>query len=312
MGVTKFPNGLSARGGVELFGNTRSDLTVGSVYFVDSGHADANDVLGWGTDITEPFATLDFAIGQCTANSGDVIYLLPNHAETLTTADAVDIDVAGVSVIGIGNGTARPTFTYTVAAGEIVIGADNVLVENIVCTSSVTAVLIGIDIEDGVDHAVIRNCEFNVEAANTDEFNATIHFTNDNTSCVVENCIIDMALGGAVAGIHLDADTESIVIRNNRIHGDYSTACIVSDTAISTEMLIENNILQNGDTGGIGTEPCMELAASTGIVANNIVMCNLAANDNAIVGTACVNIGNVYSETVGATVGIADSHAVVT
>lgn len=312
MNSTNYPDGITAFG-VPIFGNKRNDIITGNVRFVDSNHSAALDAVGYGQSPSQPFATLDFAIGQMTASNNDVIYLMPGHTETLTTVDAVDIDVKGVSVIGLGNGTDRPTFTYTAAAGEIVVGADNVLIENIVCTSSVTGVLLAIDIEDGVNYCTIRNCQFDVVAANTDEFNATIHLTNNNTGCVIENNVIDMQLGGALAGIHIDAAAANIVIRGNRIHGDYSAACILSDTTLSTELLIQSNILQNGDTGGMNTLPCIQLLTlTTGIIMNNVVVCNVAANDNAIVGDSVVNIGNVYSETVGATVGIADSHAVVT
>tara|TARA_Y100000310_G_scaffold236502_1_gene239700 strand:+ start:17121 stop:18068 length:948 start_codon:yes stop_codon:yes gene_type:complete len=306
MGVTRFPKGVSGRGGVELIGNTRSDITVGSVFWVDSGHADANDVLNWGTQKDQPFATLDYAVGRCTASSGDVIYLLPGHTETLTTADQIDLDVAGISVIGLGNGTDRPTFTYTVAAGEIVVGADNVLIENIVCNSSVTATLIAIDIEDGVDYCTIRNCQFGVDLEGTDEFNNTIVLKNNNTGCVIENNLIDMDIAGAVNGILLDADTARTVIRNNVILGDFSTANIFADTALSTDLLIQGNILVNGEGGDLGTEPNIELITNTtGIITDNYCVCNVASDDAAVVGDAMMNFNNQYSETVGAGVGIA-------
>ncbi len=311
MSYTDYPNGITSFG-VPIFGNYSSSIITGNTFFVDSGHSAALDAVNGGQRNT-PFATWDYAVGQCTANNGDTIFLLPGHAETLIAADAVDIDVAGVKTVGIGEGTDRPTMTYTVAAGEVVIGADNCSIENVVFTSSVTAVLKAVDIEAGVDYARITNCQFDVEATGTDEFNAVITLNDNNTGCIIENTFIDMGLGGSVAAIHMDADTDNTVVRNNNIVGDYSTACIVGDTTLSTNVVIQNNLLQNGETGGIGTEPCIELlTGTTGLVVGNVVMCNLAANDNAIVGDAIVNINNVYSETVGATVGIADSHAAVT
>ena len=232
--------------------------------------------------------------------------MLPGHTETLTTADQIDLDVAGISVIGLGNGTDRPTFTYTVAAGEIVVGADNVLIENIVCNSSVTATLIAIDIEDGVDYCTIRNCQFGVDLEGTDEFNNTIVLKNNNTGCVIENNLIDMDIAGAVNGILLDADTARTVIRNNVILGDFSTANIFADTALSTDLLIQGNILVNGEGGDLGTEPNIELITNTtGIITDNYCVCNVASDDAAVVGDAMMNFNNQYSETVGAGVGIA-------
>ena len=280
----------------------------GNVFFVDSGNSLAADTVNEGTK-RKPFATLDYAVGQCTANNGDFIYVAPGHAETIISADQIDADVAGISIIGIGNGTNKPTLTYTVAAGEFVIGASNVWVENIRFVSSVTAVLKAIDIEDGVDYTTIRNCEFTVEAGTTDEFNATITLADNNIGTTIEGCLIDMELGGAERGIHMDNATGAdirTVIKNNRIQGDFSTGCIAGDTTLSNEILIQGNILQNGDGGGIGTVLAVVLlTGSTGIIADNYVMTNVASDDASITADACVFYNNVYSETVASGVGMA-------
>ncbi len=303
MGLTNFPNGVSSFG-TPIIGNTRSDIHTGNTFWVDSGNTDSADGGDSGT-YSAPFATIDYAVGRCTANNGDVIYVKEGHAETISTADQIDVDVAGVSIIGLGNGTDRPTLTYTVAAGEVAVGADNVLIENIVFTSSVTAVLIAVDIEDGVDYCTIRNCQFDAEAANTDEFNVSINMVNNNTGCVVENCLIDMELGGAAQGIFMTADTKNTVIRNNRIQGDFSVGCISNDTTACNEILIQGNILQNGDGGGIGTVAAIVLlTASTGIIADNYIMTNVASDDAAVTADACVLFNNQYSETVASGVGI--------
>jgi hypothetical protein len=74
-------------------------------------------------------ATVDAAIGICTANSGDTIYVLPGHTETVTST-SIAHDVAGISVIGLGNGLNRPTFTYGAAAATITVSAANGKWEN--------------------------------------------------------------------------------------------------------------------------------------------------------------------------------------
>lgn len=292
LGIT--PNGLR----VHNRDITPNLFTQGNMYFVNSEASNADDS-NTGLSPSEALATLDGAVGKCTANQGDHIILLPGHAEDLSTADGADIDVAGVSVIGLGVGSDRPTFTYTAAAGEVVIGADNVLIENCVFNASVTTVLLAIDVEDGVDYATIRNCEFGVDLAGTDEFNAAIHFTNNNKGCLVEDCLIDQGLGGAVAGIHLDADTDGLTIRNNIIRGDYSTANIAGDTTLSTHLLIEGNVLFNGDGTGVGTEPGIELLTGTeGVIRDNDIATNLATIDAAIVADGCMMFRNLYCETV--------------
>lgn len=244
-----------------------------------------------------PFSTLDFAVSQCTASRGDIIMVMPGHAETLSVADAVDLDIVGVSVIGLGNGTNRATFTMDNAAGEITVGANNVTIENIIVNASVTAVLKGINVEAAVNNATVRNCTFGVDLAGTDEFLHTISFENGSTESLVEDCTIDMGIGGATAAIIADADTDKLTIQNNVIRGDYGTANIVGDTTLSTQILIRNNLLVNGEGGDLNAQPAIELlTGTTGIISDNYIVCNLATKAASIVADTCLLFENYYNE----------------
>lgn len=93
----------------------------GKVFFVDSA-IDATE----GTSPETAVGTLDEAFALTTANQGDVIYVMPNHAETVTGAGGITHDVAGVSVIGLGTYNQRPRFlmdagtsvTYLISAAD--------------------------------------------------------------------------------------------------------------------------------------------------------------------------------------------------
>lgn len=107
----------------------------GNQFFVDSGiGSDAYDGKSW----SKPLATLDAAIGKCTANNGDVIWIAPGHAESWTTTGTkVTFDVAGVTVIGYGEGAARPTFTFGHTGTTWSISAANVTLANLLMVSDV-------------------------------------------------------------------------------------------------------------------------------------------------------------------------------
>ena len=78
-----------------------------------------------------PFSTLCYAITRCTANRGDIIFIKPGHAETISTATALAFDIAGVAIVGLGAGTKRPTFTLgTAATTTIAVSADNISISN--------------------------------------------------------------------------------------------------------------------------------------------------------------------------------------
>lgn len=296
---SNYPNGFN--NGIKLRQIPLVHMNVGKVFYVNNSSVlPENGVSGSdGNDGTflRPFATIDYAVSKCTANRGDIIYVMPGHAESIAAASAIDLDVAGISLVGLGKGTKMPTITYTNAAAEVAVGADDITIHNMKFNASVTAVLIGIDVEDGVNNCVISNCVFGVDAAGTDEFNNTIRFTNNNSDCVVEDCTIDMGIAGAAAGILLDADTARIRICNNIIRGDFSVANINGDTTLSTNVLIKGNLLENGIGGDLNAQPGIELlTGTTGTIADNYIVCNLATKAASVVADTCLLFENYYNE----------------
>jgi len=268
----------------------------GDVYYVDSVNGAINNS---GKTKATAVITIDAAINLCTANKGDIIYVMPNHTEAIITAGAIDADVAGISIIGLGSGDNMPRVDYTAAAGSFVIGANNVTVENINFHANVTSVVVGVDIDAGVDFATIRGCRFDVETTATDEFLITIQTNDDSNFATVENCDIDNGLGGSVHAIKFTADTDGTKVIGNTIQGDYSTANIGGITTLSTKLVIANNLLINGGTGALGTEPVIELlTGSTGVIQNNNVVCNLATKAASIVADTCMLFENYYNEDV--------------
>jgi hypothetical protein len=135
------------------------------VFFVDSGKgANAG---GNGKDADTPFASLDYAIGQCTASNGDMIVVMPGHAETLTAAIALDI--AGITIVGLGNGDNRPSFTLTAsAAPAITISADDQKIHNLrfYCATAGTSYLKNL-LRVAASDVDVSGCEFKINQVMT-------------------------------------------------------------------------------------------------------------------------------------------------
>src|SRR3990167_1462142 len=88
--------------------------TTGNIWWVDSGSATGANAVGYGRNPDAPFLTIDYAIGQASANNGDIIYVMPGHSETRsTTGNFLAHDVAGGRMIGVGGGSDRPTLTLS-------------------------------------------------------------------------------------------------------------------------------------------------------------------------------------------------------
>ena len=141
MPFSNFPNGFA--NGVAIRGMPILNSYGGNIFWVDSGSgSNTND----GTHV-RPYATLDYAVGKCTANNGDLILVKAGHTETVTAAGGLDLDVAGITIIGLGNGSDRPTVNFTTAVGaDMDVDADNITISNFLFTGGIDALTGPIDV----------------------------------------------------------------------------------------------------------------------------------------------------------------------
>jgi len=270
----------------------------GSIFYVDSGVTTAAGGTSWETAV----ATIDEAVNLCTHDAGDYILVAQGHSETFIT-QSLDLDIRGVTLIGLGNGSLRPTLLMKHTAAEVAIGADNVSVRGIRFKACVTGVLMGIEVEDSVDYFTIEDCVFDCNKVGTDEFMEAINFVNNNASCTIRNNRFNMGASGAAHAIFCDADTADLQIIGNDIRGDYSVACIGGDTAAVTDVLIMGNILINGslvaDTGINAVAAISLLDASAGLIANNTIVSDVATGLLMRVADDCVFVNNFLTDTDG-------------
>ena len=282
----------------DALGRMYLNFEPGAQFYVDSVHGAAgNDGLTWATAL----AGIDAAIGKCTANHGDVIWVAPGHVETITATD-ITVDIAGVTVVGLGTGSLMPQIKHNNAAAEVSIAADNVTWMGIRHSADVTAVKVAIEIEDGADYCTVKGCVFDVITTGTDEFLVSVRTNDASNFATIEDNDFDMGIGGATAAISFTEDTDGTVVKNNRIQGDYSVACINGITTLSTKLLIEKNLLINGGAADIGALPAIVLlTGSTGIIRDNDIVCNLATMAASVVADTCLMFRNYYNEDIAGT-----------
>ena len=102
--ISNYANGFL--NGVTIRGVPLQQTHSGEVFWVNSttvlskGGVGASD--GNRGTYTKPYSTLDFAVGQCKASRGDIIVLMPGYTETISTATALALDVAGECVHAVG------------------------------------------------------------------------------------------------------------------------------------------------------------------------------------------------------------------
>lgn len=78
------------------------------------------------------FSTVEAALGQCVSGRGDTIAILPGTAISIDEADDwSELAATDVTVIGLGNGTNRPTLTWTAAAATLLMDQANFRLRNL-------------------------------------------------------------------------------------------------------------------------------------------------------------------------------------
>jgi hypothetical protein len=274
-------------------------LPNGNVWFVDSGKSNATDANdgehGHSWDV--PLATIDYAVGLCTPDNGDIIIVAPGHNEDLGSAQTIDVDVAGVTIIGLGTGSDRPRIDLNHSTASVDIGADNVSLYNLAFLPGAAAVAIGVDVEAGSTDVLIEDCTFmdGEDGAGEDEFVLAINAKAGADRLTVRNCEFSThaSADGATHAVLLTGASDRVTIDNCIMRGTFSTACIGGITTLSTNVLIRDCLLVPKDT-----EPGIEmLTGTTGCILRCFVRTNLGTIAAAIVADAMARFECYYSET---------------
>lgn len=260
MSLTNYPNGVTSFGVPLMGGSVGIPATTGTYFFVHSTTGNSgNTGKGPGQAVT----TIDIAVGLCTANKGDVIIVMPGHNETIVSATSLVVDVAGISIIGLGVNQSRPVLDFDNNSGSIEMDAANCRLSNIVLRASVTAVAVGINVD--ANDVTLDNLETTWEATG-DDF-AIIVDVDGFDRCTITDCKFfgELAVAGGVTSIRID-DSHNLVFQRNMMVGN-SAIMFTMAGALSQTCVVTDNIMYNADTTD---DSCWEIAvASTGILANN-------------------------------------------
>jgi hypothetical protein len=281
----------------------------GNVFFVHSGTGTDSEGYGQGPD--SPVATIDYAIGLCTASKGDVIYVLPGHAENITTATGINCDVAGVSIIGLGKGNLKPTVTATAAAGSVTVAAANVTLKNLRlvsnfatgCTSALTVAATG-------DGLTLDGIECRDGAANK-EWLIHVSVATTVTDMLITRCSFVGLTGESMTNSILFAGTSTdCVIEDSYFFVDSSDDVIDHLTGASVNLTVRRCVVINADTDAAGY--CLRYKSDgTGIAHDNRFAYN-KIDAEVSVGAAAWWIENYASNTIAQS-GLLDpatSHAI--
>lgn len=236
-----FPNGLVLRGMPIL------QMQPGNVFWVSSA---TNTSLVRGENAAsngnpgtyqKPFATIAYALTKCLTNNGDIIVVQPGYTQTIADATSFLMNVAGVSIIGLGTGSSRPTFTFTTATtANIPVTAANMSMQNCLFVNNFANIA-----SNFTATGTTTPTDFNLESCEFRDtssiLNALTIFTGNATanSCDgfrMANCrISSLGTTAATTAIKMSAAVDRMIVTDN-----FGCWAILNDTAAMVAMGANN------------------------------------------------------------------------
>lgn len=213
------------------------------VFYVDSFVANTNANVS-GQSWADAYSTIAYAISQCTASRGDIIYVAPRHVETISTAGGIDVSIAGVSIIGMGNGTNRPTISVgTITTATFKVSAANVYISNL-RFKAVTAQLLVKMLDVAAGNFTCEDCWFQGASTATFLVQNFVHLNTTFDDFVFRRCQFfqgtDPAAANAAAntGVFYIVDSENILLEDIEAYGFFETAIVHNKTTAAVNLWV--------------------------------------------------------------------------
>jgi len=247
MATTNYPQGVSSFG-VPVMGGMNVPTTTGRYIFVSSVSGSDGNL---GLSVDQPVATLLQAVAVANANQDDIIVVMANHTESI--AAATSINKAGVRIVGLGIGSARPTFTFTTAtSARFTITGKNIGFFNCVFIANfadiATIFLVGASPEFVVD-----NCEFRdtTSSLNMLACVTTTVTVNADGMKFTNNLVKMLGTTAATVMIKIIGTMSRLKVNDNFVTKAVlnNTACLVNHAAlVMTDLEMARNVLNSANT----------------------------------------------------------------
>jgi hypothetical protein len=225
------------------------------------------------------YTSLALAVASCVASRGDTIIIAPGHTESISSATALTLSIAGVTIIGLGTGSLRPTLTLdTVATATINVTAANVMIKNVLFVANFAAVASVFTLTTAKDFAVV-GCEFR-DTDSTHNFVAIVTTdATDNHSdglAFTGNIVRGLGTTAATTPIKVAQALDRITINDNYINLavlNNTSAVLAHTSKVVTNLLMARNRVfrPNTDTATGAILITTSSTTNTGMVCDNYV-----------------------------------------
>ncbi|WP_441235655.1 hypothetical protein [Bradyrhizobium sp. 930_D9_N1_4] len=288
MPMSNYPNGFPT--GVMIRGVPLAQTHPGKAFWLSNNTTGLLPGQRGGSDgnkgtFDSPFSTLAGAVAQCVAGRGDVIFVKPGHAETISSSTALTMSIAGVAVVGLGTGTSRPKWTIDTAnTATINVSAADVSFQNVQVVGNFLSIAAAFTL------STAKN--FTLQDVEVRDTSGILNFLNAVKSTGAANTVDGLTaincywkgLGTtSVNAFILTAnDIDGLVMKNNTIK--------LARTADAAQVVVTAGVLTNLDCGGNKVYTAQATTAngslinvggttSTGFVYNNYVQTLTTSSD---------------------------------
>ena len=254
----------------------------GKIFVVgDSGTANLDmikELFGYDPDgKLRYFATIDAAVSACTASAGDIILVAPGHTEALSDATSLNLDVAGISIIGLGNGSNRPTITLdTATTATIPASAANITIKNMIFTANFADIVSFFTLTTAKNFKLEGNY-FKATAAsmNSKYIVDTNTTTNDAEGLSLVNNVWIEPDTATLSAVKMDGDNSNVEIKGNffNLGVNNNTAAImaiITGKSVFSAQIVGNLVYRlNTDTATGAILVTTDQSDNSGIIADN-------------------------------------------
>lgn len=198
------------------------------------------------------YNTTDAAISACTASRGDVIYITPGHTESVT-ATSIACDVAGVTIIGLGNGSNKPIYTFAATDSVITVSAANCTFQNIRCTAGIGDVVTAFLHVTAAQNTQYLDIEFRQSSTYNFINEYTLGAANISDGCRWERNFLRTTDAGQLSLVVTAAGHDNLKFYDNFVsHAATVAGLLVGGASDFLGLDVRGNFVQTGQTDGSG------------------------------------------------------------
>lgn len=301
-----FMNGVTIRGVPITQSHPGKTFWVSNATTLAEGQRGGSD--GNKGTFNSPFSTLNYAISQCVANRGDMVIIKPGHVETVPTATALNFNIAGVAIVGLGQGTNRPKFTLDTAnTATIPVSVDNISVQNVQFIANFLSIAACFTVASAKEFAV-QGCSFTDTSSTLNFLNIVKTTGGANTADGLtfnDNTVYNLGVTSNNTTVLTANTIDRLTMQRNylkwAVQNDKAIGVIVTAGILTNAMVTDNLGYRPNTTTAGGSLITVGGTTSTGFVHRNMVQTLTTTTDllfTTTVGLSAMN--NYVSGAVGA------------